>query len=83
MIRFIQGSQEAINKKRKFDGVGAQASHRGTWDRGGYQNSETQNGSIFGGGPGGPGGPGDRRDGKNGGGGGGRGGNGLTTNPLH
>ena len=35
VIRIIQGSREAMNKKRKFDGVGAQASHRGTWNRGG------------------------------------------------
>ena len=38
VIRFIWGSQEAMNKKRKFDGIGAQASHGGTWDRGGYRN---------------------------------------------
>ena len=38
VIRFIRGSREAMNKKRKFDGVGAQASHGGYWDRGGYRN---------------------------------------------
>ena len=78
VIRFIRGSQEAMNKKRKFDGVRAQASHGGTWDRGGYRNSDTQNGTRFGGGRGGRGGG---RDGHHGGGGGGRGGNGSTTNP--
>ena len=31
VIIFIRGSREAMNKKRKFDGVGAKASHRGTW----------------------------------------------------
>ena len=71
MIRFIQGSREAMNKKKqKFDGVGEQASNGGHWDRGGYQNSENQNGAIFGGGRGGG------RDGHNGGGDGGQGGNG-------
>ena len=83
VIRFIRGSREAMNKKRKFDGVGAQASHGGTWDRGSYQNSENQNGTIFGGGCGGCGGRGGGRDGQNGGGGGGRGGNGSNTNPPH
>ena len=38
VIRFIWGSQEAMNKKRKLDGVGAQASRGGTWNRGGYRN---------------------------------------------
>ena len=66
MIRFIKGSREAMKKKRKFDGVGDQSSHGGSWDR---------NGSRFGGGRG------DGRDGQNGGGRGGRGGNGPTTNP--
>ena len=47
MIRFIRGSWEAMNKKRKFDGVGDQSSHEGSWDR---------NGSRFGGGRGGRGG---------------------------
>ena len=64
-IRFIWGSREAMNKKRKFDGVGAQASHGGHWDRGGYWNLENQNSTRFCGGRGGG------RDGKNGGGGGG------------
>ena len=36
MIRFIRGSREAMNKKRKFDGVRAQASHGGSWDRSRY-----------------------------------------------
>ena len=81
VIRFIRGSCEAMNKKRKFDDVGAQASHGGTWERGGYQNSEIQNGTRFGGGRGGHGGRGGGRDRQNGGGGGGRGGNGSTTNP--
>ena len=75
MIQFIQGSGEAMNKKRKFDGVGAQASHGGQWDRGGYWNSEHQNSTRFGGGHGGG------RDGLNSGGGGWRGGNGSNTNP--
>ena len=80
MIRFIRGSREAMNKKRKFDGVGAQASHRGSWDRSGYINSEAQNSSIFGVGRGGRGGG---RESQNGKGRGGRGGNGTTTNPPH
>ena len=42
VIRFIRGSREAMNKKRKFDGVGDQY-HGGSWDR---------NGSRFGGGRG-------------------------------
>ena len=62
-------------KKRKFDGVGEQASHRVHWDLGGYRNSDTQNGARFGGRRGGG------RDGNNGGGGGGRGGNGSNTYP--
>ena len=54
VIRFIQGSIEAMNKnKRKFDVVREQASHGRHWDRGGYRNSENQNGAIFGGGRGG------------------------------
>ena len=40
VIRFIRGSREAMNKKRKFDGVGAQASHEVSWDRSGYRNLE-------------------------------------------
>ena len=80
VISFIRGYREAMNKKRKFDGVGAQASHGETWDRGGYRNSETQNGTIFGDGSGRRGGS---RDGQNGGGGGGSGGNGSTTTPPH
>ena len=79
VIRFIRGSREAMNKKINFDGVGAQASHVGSWDRSRYRNSEAQNGIIFGGRHGGRGGG---RDGQNGGGGGGRGGNGATMNPL-
>ena len=75
VIRFIRGSREAMNKKRNFDGVGTQASHGGTWDMGGYRNSEAQNGSRFGGRCG------SGRDRQNGGGGGGRGGNGPTTTP--
>ena len=75
VIRFIWGSREAINKKREFDGIGSQASCRRTWDRGNYQNSETQNGTRIGGGRGGG------RYGQNGGGGGGRGGNSSNTNP--
>ena len=71
VIRFIRGSREAMNKKRKFDGVGDQASHGGYWDR---------NGSRFGGGRGGCGG---NTESQNGGGRGGRGGNGPTTNPPH
>ena len=71
VIRFIRRSREAMNKKRKFDGVGDQSSHGGYWDR---------NVSRFGGGRGGPGGG---RDGQNGGGRGGGGGNGSTTNPPH
>ena len=67
-----------MNKKRNFDGVGAQESQGGTWDRGDYRNLETQNGTRLGGGRGGRG---DGRDGKNGGCGGGRGGNGSITNP--
>ena len=67
-----------MNKKRKFDGVGAQASHGGSWDRSGYINTEAKKGSRFGGGSGGRGGS---RDGQNGEGGCGRGGNGPTTNP--
>ena len=79
VIRFIRGARESINRnKRKFDGVGKQASHGGHWDRGGYRNLETQNGAIFGGGRGRCGGG---RDRNNGGGGGGRGGNGSNTNP--
>ena len=69
MIRFIRGSREAMNKKSKFDGVGDQSSHGGSWDR---------NGSRFGDGRGGRG---SGRDSQNGGGRGGRGGNGPTTNP--
>ena len=69
MIRFIRGSREAMNKKRKFDGVRDQAFHRGSWDR---------NGSRFGGGRGVRGGG---RDSQNGGGRVGRGGNGPTTTP--
>ena len=69
VIRFIRGSREAMNKKRKFDGVGDQSSHGGSWDR---------NSSRFGGRHGGRGGG---RDSQNGGGRGGRGGNGPTTNP--
>ena len=53
LIRFIRVSREAMNKKRKFDGIGAQESHGGTWDRSRYRNSEAQNGSRFGGGRGG------------------------------
>ena len=30
VIRFIRGSREAMNKKRQFDGAGAQASHGGS-----------------------------------------------------
>ena len=71
MIRFIRGSREAMNKKRKFDAIGDQSSHGGSWDR---------NGSRFGGGHGGHGGS---RDSQNGVGRGGRGGNGPTTNPPH
>ena len=67
MIRFIRGSREAMNKKRKFDCVGDQSSHGGSWDR---------NGSRFGGGRDGHGGG---RDSQNGGGRGGRGGNGPAT----
>ena len=78
VIRFIQGSQETINKNRNFEGVGAQASHEGTWDRGRYQNSDTHNGIRFCVGRGGCGGG---RDGQNGRGGGGHGGNCSTTNP--
>ena len=67
-----------MNKKRKFYGVRAQASHGGSWDRSGYINTEAQKSSRFGGGRGGRGGG---RYGQNGEGGGGRGGNGPTTNP--
>ena len=69
MIKFIRGSREAMNKKIKFDGVGDQSSHGGSWDR---------NGSRFGGGRGGRGGG---KDSQNGGGRGGCGGNGPATNP--
>ena len=61
--------------KRKFDGVGEHASHGGHSDRGGYRNSENQNGARF------VGGCGSGRDGNTGGGGSGRGGNGPNTNP--
>ena len=44
------GSIEAMNKKRKFDGVRAQAPHGGHWDRGSYRNSEHQNSTRFDGG---------------------------------
>ena len=71
VIRFIRGSREAMNKKRKFDGVRDHSSHGGSWDR---------NGSRFGGGRGGRGGG---RDSQNGGGRCGRGGNGPTKNPPH
>ena len=60
VIRFIKGSKEAMNKKRKFDGVGAQASHGRSWDRSGYRHLEAQSGSRFGSGSGGRG---DGRDG--------------------
>ena len=60
VIRFIRRSREAMNKKRKFDGVGAQASHGGSWDRSGYRNLEAQSSSRFGSGSGGRG---DGRDG--------------------
>ena len=81
VIRFIRGSREAMNKnKRKFDGVGEQVSHRGHWDRGGYWNSENQNGARFGYGRGRRGGG---RYGHNGGGGVRRGGKGSKTNPPH
>ena len=33
-IRFIRGLREAMNKKRKFDGVGDQSSHGGDPGRG-------------------------------------------------
>ena len=76
MIHFIRGARETTNKnKRKFDGVGEQASHGGHWDRGGYQNLETQNSERFGSGCG------SGRDINDGRGGGGRGGNGSNTNP--
>ena len=81
VIRFIRGSREAMNKnKRKFDGVGEEALHGRHWDRGGYWNSENQNGAIFGGGRGVRGGG---RDGNNGRSNGGRGGNGSNTNLTH
>ena len=70
VIRYIRVTREAMNKKRKFDGVSDQ-SHGGSWDR---------NGSRFGGGRGGRGGG---RDSQSGGGRGGRGGNGPATNPPH
>ena len=40
VISFIRGSREAMNKKRKFDGVVSQASHGGSWDRSGYRKLE-------------------------------------------
>ena len=70
VIWFIGGSREDINKKRKINRVGVQASHGGHWDRGVYRNSENQNSTRFVGGCGGG------RDGHNGGVGGRRGGNG-------
>ena len=67
-----------MNKKRKVYGLRAQASHGGTWDRGGYWNLDNQNSTRFGGGRGRRGGGRDRHIGR---GGGGRGCNGSNTNP--